>query len=97
MAYGLEREPLFPNQKHRPMTQRDVRHMVEARSTDALGRPISPHALRHSFATHVLDGGADLRVIQELLGHSSIGTTQRYTFVSKDRKRAAYAAAHPRA
>lgn len=89
-------DTLFFNRRGKPMTPRDARAMI-ARLAGSSGRRITPHTFRHSFATHLLDGGADLRVVQELLGHASVATTQRYTHVSKDRLFEAYARSHPRA
>jgi site-specific recombinase XerD len=93
-----DRDALFFNRRGRPMTQRDVRAMLE-RYRAAAGAPVgtSPHTLRHSYATHLLEGGADLRSVQELLGHVALTTTQTYTHVSNERLRRVYEQAHPRA
>jgi site-specific recombinase XerD len=89
---------VFLNHRGTPLGVRGIRFRLD-RLCRRAGLPagISPHTLRHSFATHLLDGGADLRVVQELLGHESLATTQIYTHVSPGRLRAAYDSAHPRA
>ena len=89
---------LFLGQRGRRVDQRQVRQVVHGLVAHVRDAPdIGPHGLRHSAATHLLEGGADLRVVQELLGHASLATTQLYTHVSVDRLRRSYEQAHPRA
>ena len=89
---------LFLNQRGGRLSRQSAWQIIsDAASAAGLQAEISPHTLRHSFATHLLEGGADVRVVQELLGHSSVATTQIYTLVTVDRLREIYATAHPRA
>ena len=91
-------ETLFLSVRGRPLHTSDVRRRLERWVRAAgLESGVSPHALRHSFATHLLEGGADIRVVQELLGHASLTTTQIYTLVTGERLREEYFLAHPRA
>lgn len=94
---AIDKGALFLNRNKGRLTTRSIRRILENIVKEcALLTPVSPHGLRHTFATHMLDAGADLRVVQELLGHKSLSTTQKYTHVSIDKLMEIYDRAHPR-
>jgi integrase/recombinase XerD len=97
-ATARSRAALFLNQRGGRLTRQGCSQLL-AKAVKAAGitRRVTPHTLRHSFATHLLEGGADVRVVQELLGHASVATTQIYTLVTKEHLREVYYTAHPRA
>jgi integrase/recombinase XerD len=97
-AAGRGSSALFLNARGGPLSRQSAWTVLRSAAARAgITAEISPHTLRHSFATHLLDGGADIRVVQELLGHASVTTTQIYTLVTVDQLREVYAGAHPRA
>ena len=98
LAKGSATRALFLNQRGDRLTRQGAWLLIaDAAERAGLGDRVSPHTLRHSYATHLLAGGADVRTVQELLGHASVATTQIYTLVTIERLREAYLAAHPRA
>jgi integrase/recombinase XerD len=96
-AAGHGTAALFLNARGGRLSRQSAWTVLQKAAERANIAAVSPHTLRHSFATHLLDGGADVRVVQELLGHASVTTTQIYTLVTVDTLREVYAAAHPRA
>jgi integrase/recombinase XerD len=98
IATRRSRSALFLNLRGGRLTRQGCTLLLEKHAkTAGIARKVSPHTLRHSFATHLLEGGADVRVVQELLGHASVATTQVYTLVTREHLREVYYTSHPRA
>jgi integrase/recombinase XerD len=98
LLHGQHETALFVNHRGQPLTRQGLWLIVkEYAAAVGIAHKVTPHMLRHSFATHMLDGGAGLREVQQLLGHANISSTQIYTQISTRRKRTAYDEAHPRA
>lgn len=96
--FGSEEKILFLGRRGTKLTSRSVERMIRKYAKKAgIEKRVTPHTLRHSFATHLLSGGADLKIVQELLGHSSLSTTQIYTHITKEKLKSVYDKAHPRA
>jgi integrase/recombinase XerD len=98
LGRGGDAKAVFLNRRGERLTRQGLWQILKGYAKDAeLGKEITPHTLRHSFATHMLGGGADLRSVQELLGHANISTTQVYTHLTTEHVRRAYEKSHPRA
>jgi integrase/recombinase XerD len=98
LATARSRSALFLNQRGGRLSRQGCAKILATHVRSAsIGKRVTPHTLRHSFATHLLEGGADVRVVQELLGHASVATTQIYTLITREHLREVYFTAHPRA